>query len=178
MNRLDVEHIALVGLSGSGKSTVAPLLASRLGSLSVVDLDRTIEERRGTDVATIFAEPDGESTFRALETDALLESLRGTPSVIATGGGVVLEPENRAALRSGATVVWLRAHPSRLAERLADTAEARPLLEGDAEFAMQRLSSEREALYSEVADHVIDVDGIDPASVAAEIAELLSRRAS
>ena len=167
------DHIALVGLSGSGKSTVAPLLASRSGRSAVVDLDRAVESLMGRTVQEIF-DTDGEATFRTLETEALSEALGGPPSVIATGGGVVLGAENRALLRSGATVVWLRAHPSHLAQRLTDTSEARPLLEGDVEFALQRLSSEREALYSEVADFVIDVDGVDPVSVAEELVGILA----
>ena len=168
MTRSDVEHVALVGLSGSGKSTVAPLIASRTSRIAV-DLDRVVAERVGRPVAEIFAEPDGEATFRSLETEALLDALAGPPAVIATGGGVVLSATNRSALRSDARVVWLRAHPSQLAARLADTTEARPLLDGDVEFALQRLSEERAALYDEVAELVIDVDGVDPLSVGEEV---------
>lgn len=172
MTRSDVEHVALVGLSGSGKSTAAPMIAARSGRI-VVDLDRVISDRVGRTVAELFAEPDGEARFRVLETEALLDALAGPPAVIATGGGVVLSAENRSSLRSAAQVVWLRAHPSRLAARLADTTEARPLLDGDAEFALQRLSAEREALYDEVADIVIDVDGVDALTVAEEIIDRL-----
>ena len=168
MSRSDNEHVVLVGLSGSGKSTAAPLIASRTGRV-VVDLDRVVSERVGRTVAELFAEPDGEARFRVLETEALLDALSGPPAVIATGGGVVLSPANRSSLRGDTHVVWLRAHPSRLAARLADTTEARPLLDGDVEFALQRLSEERAALYDEVADVVIDVDGVDPVSVAEEV---------
>lgn len=160
--------IALVGLSGSGKSTIAPLLASRLGYGDSVDLDRLIERRFGRSVDEIFAE-DGEAAFRRAEADALAEALAGPPVVIATGGGIVLQQDNRSLLRSRATVVWLRASPTHLAERLADTTEARPLLAGDAQFALDRLASEREALYSEVADLTVDVEGLDVASVLAEV---------
>ncbi len=172
MTRSDVEHVALVGLSGSGKSTAAPLIASRTGRI-VVDLDRVVTERVGRPVAEIFAEPEGEATFRVLETEALLDALSGPPAVIATGGGVVLSAANRSSLRNDAHVVWLRAHPSKLAARLADTTEARPLLDGDVEFALQRLSEERAALYDEVSDTVIDVDGVDPLSVAEEVVSAL-----
>ncbi len=166
------EHIALVGLSGSGKSTAAPLLASRTGRVAV-DLDRVVAARVGRTVEQIFADADGESSFRTMETEALLEALDGPPAVIATGGGVVLSAENRSSLRRGAAVVWLRAHPSQLAARLVDTAEARPLLDGDAEFALQRLSAERSALYDEVADLVVDVDGVAPVTVVEDIVERL-----
>jgi shikimate kinase len=165
-------HVALVGLSGSGKSTLAPLLASRTGRALSIDLDRVVEEMAGRTVAEIFAE-EGETGFRALESQALAEALAGPPAVIATGGGVVLERENRRLLRDHAEVVWLRATPAHLAERLQDTSEARPLLDGDAEFALHRMATEREALYSEVADLVVDVDGVDPRTLVDELAERL-----
>ena len=167
------EHIALVGLSGSGKSTVAPLVSARRGLGAPVDLDRVVEGRVGRPVHELFEE-EGEATFRRLESDALADALAGPPVVIATGGGVVLDAENRRLLRSGASVVWLRGSPAHLASRLADTTEARPLLSGDAEFALHRLAEEREALYSEVADVVIDVDGVDPVTVADEVVRALS----
>ncbi|MHB1137502.1 MAG: shikimate kinase [Microthrixaceae bacterium] len=168
MSAEPVGHVALVGLSGSGKSTVAPLLAARLGLGAPVDLDRVVESQAGRTVHEIF-EVDGEATFRRLESDALADALAGQPVVIATGGGVVLDAANRQLLRSGATVVWLRGSPAHLAQRLADSTEARPLLSGDADFALHRLAEERDALYTEVADVVIDVDGVDPVTVADEV---------
>jgi shikimate kinase len=168
----DTGHVALVGLSGSGKSTLAPLLASRLGHRGVVDLDRVLEERFGRPVARIFAE-DGEAAFRDAESEALSDALDGPASVIATGGGVVLHPDNRRRLRASARVVWLKAHPSQLQERLAGSSEVRPLLAGDAAFALARLSEERDALYREVAHLTIDVDGVDPSDLADELARAL-----
>jgi shikimate kinase len=165
------DHLVLVGLSGTGKSTLAPLLMNRTGRSVVVDLDRAVEERTGRTVQEIF-DDEGETGFRLLESQALEEALAGPPAVIATGGGVVLEIQNRAMLRE-ATVVWLRARPSHLAERLTDTSEARPLLDGDAEFALSRMASEREALYAEVADHTVDVEGVDPRTLAEELADRL-----
>lgn len=165
-------HIVLIGLSGSGKSTVAPLLAARSGLGSFVDLDRLIEQRLHRSVQEIF-ELDGEAVFRRHESDALAATVAEAPCVIATGGGVVLQRSNRLLLRSAGTVVWLRAQPQQLARRLLDTTEARPLLSGDPEFALHRLAEEREALYSEVADLVIDVDGIDAVTVANEVARML-----
>lgn len=162
-------HIALVGLSGSGKSSVAPLLASRLGYGASIDLDRVIEQMFSRTVAEIFAE-EGETRFREFEADALAEALVGAPAVIATGGGSVLDQSNRARLRDPEVfVVWLKGSPSRLAERLTDTTEARPLLQGDPSFALQRLAEERNALYNEVSDLIVDVDGLDVRSVVDEI---------
>ena len=166
------DHLVLVGLSGTGKSTLAPLLMNRTGRSVVVDLDRSVEERAGRSVQEIF-DDEGETGFRLLESQALARALAGPPAVIATGGGVVLETQNRAMLRQGATVVWLRARPSHLAERLTDTSEARPLLDGDAEFALSRMASEREALYAEVADITVEVEGIDPRTLAEELADRL-----
>lgn len=166
------QHIVLVGLSGSGKSTLAPLLLSRTGRSVAIDLDRVVEETTGRSVQEIFDE-QGETEFRRLESQALSDALAGPPAVIAAGGGVVLELENRRMLRGGATVVWLRASPGHLRERLEDTSEARPLLDGDAEFALHRMATEREALYSEVADIVVDVEGTDPRTLADELAPRL-----
>jgi len=165
-------HLVLVGLSGSGKSTIAPLLQARTGRSVTIDIDREVVERDGRTIAEIF-EQEGETGFRSLESSVLAEALAGPPAVVATGGGIVLELENRRMLRDQ-TVIWLRAAPGHLAERLADTSEARPLLDGDAEFALHRMASEREALYSEVADLVVDVEGVDPRTLADEIAERLA----
>lgn len=166
--------VALVGLSGTGKSTVAPLLATLLGCRPV-DLDRAVEEDHGCTVGELFER--GEDVFRDAEARALTETLAGGPSVIATGGGVVLRASNRRALAS-ADVVWLRAPVAVLVERLAGHAQRRPLLDGDPAAALSVLASEREPLYREVADVVVDVDGLDPAAVAAEVARRLDPSSS
>src|SRR5690606_13084176 len=118
------DHIVLVGLSGTGKSTIAPLVRARTGRSVVVDLDRVVVETAGRSIAEIFSD-EGETGFRQRESQALADALAGPPAVVATGGGVVLEQQNRALLRSEATVVWLQATPAHLADRLADTSEAR-----------------------------------------------------
>jgi shikimate kinase len=151
------QHLVLVGLMGSGKSTVARLLGERLGR-PVIDSDAVIERRTGRTVREIFA-TDGEAVFRELETDVLLDSLAGAePSVIAAAGGVVLSPTNRSALRtSGARVVWLSADPDTLVERVKGAAH-RPLLDDDAEGTLRRMCADREPLYREVADAIVLVD--------------------
>ena len=165
-------HVALVGLSGSGKSTLAPLLAARLGGHLVIDLDRVVERHLGRSVAEVF-ETDGEAAFRDAESMALADALGGPPAVIATGGGIVLSATNRSLLSVSATVVWLRAHPSELQQRLEGTTEARPLLQGDPTFALARLGEERAALYAQVADVTVDVDGTSPPDLADEVAQAL-----
>jgi len=158
-------HICLVGLSGSGKSTLAPVLAARLGLGASVDLDSVIEQRAGQSVSSIFAEL-GEEVFRRYEAEALAEALGGPASVIATGGGVVVDQANRLLLRKQATVVWLRTEVSDLVDRLGDSEGSRPLLNGDVKLALDRMAGERDPLYAEVADRVVDVAGLDPLSLA------------
>lgn len=165
--------VALVGLSGSGKSTIAPVLASRLGLGAAVDLDRVIEDMFSDTIESIFR-TEGETRFREFESDALARALASAPVVVATGGGCVMDHSNRQLLRGDdVTVIWLRASTSELANRLRDTTEARPLLAGDPEFALQRLAEQRDALYQEVADHVVDVDGLDVRTVVDEIVAIL-----
>jgi shikimate kinase len=160
---LSGRHLALVGMMGSGKTTVGRLAAERLGR-PFFDSDQTIEERTGRTVAQIFAD-DGEPAFRALEAAVLAEALaNAAPSVIAAAGGVVLDPANRHRLRDAAWVVWLRADPAILADRVTKS-DHRPLLAEDPEGTLLRLNREREPLYREVADRVVDLDHLKPAEV-------------
>jgi shikimate kinase len=158
-------HLVLVGMMGSGKTTVGRLLASRLDR-PFFDSDQMVETRTGRTVREIF-ETDGEAAYRPLEADALLDALQSTdPAVIAAAGGVVLAPRNRDALREHASLVaWLRADPSLLVDR-ALRGDHRPLLDGDAATTLTRLYEERIPLYAEVADVVVNVDGLTPAQVA------------
>lgn len=160
-------HIALVGLSGTGKSAVAARLAERTGR-RLVDTDRLVEVEVGHTVAEEFAAA-GEASFREREMRALVTALSGPPACVATGGGIVTLPEARALLARRCDVVWLRADPSVLAERLAGTTEARPLLGDDAETALRELLRRREPLYREVADSVVDVGGMDVEDVVERI---------
>jgi len=166
-------HVALVGLSGTGKSEVAPLLAARLG-LRVVDLDDCIVARAGVSVAELF-ERDGEDAFRSLESQMLREQLDGPPAVLATGGGVVLDGSNRRLLAEHCRVVWLRTAVDVLVARLERDDESRPLLRGDAATILRRLAAEREALYAEVAGVVVATDGLEPDAVTDAVVEELER---
>ncbi|MEP7113460.1 MAG: shikimate kinase [Ilumatobacteraceae bacterium] len=158
------QHLVLVGLMGSGKTTVARIAADRLGR-RVIDTDSAIEKVTGRTVREIFA-TDGEDAFRAFETAALLDALASAePAVIAAAGGVVLREVNRDALKqSNARVVWLCATPAVLAERVTSGGH-RPLLDDDPEGTLQRMNAERENLYREVADAIVLVDNRGPGDV-------------
>ena len=151
------QHLVLVGMMAVGKTTVARKVAERVGRV-LFDTDAMIEQRSGRSVRDIFAD-DGEGVFRALEADMLSIALASdTPAVIAAAGGVVLSRENRQALkRSNARVVWLCADRDTLLHRIGGEAH-RPLLDDDPAGTLQRMFREREALYREVADAVVDVD--------------------
>jgi shikimate kinase len=161
----DDQHLVLVGLMGTGKSTVGRLVAQRLRR-PLVDTDAAVEARAGRTVRQIFAE-EGEATFRTLETEAIIEALESTPpAVIAAAGGVVLAATNRAALKAAnAKVVWLSGDPEVLVARVS-TAGHRPLLDADPAGALQQMMVTRESLYREVAHCVVSVDGRTPAEVA------------
>jgi shikimate kinase len=152
------DHLVLVGLMGSGKSTVARIISERLAR-PLVDSDAVIEARTGRTVREIWL-TDGEDGFRDLETDALIDALASpTPSVIAAAGGVVLRDRNRAVLQGdGVRVVWLCAQPATLVDRVRSGVH-RPALDDDPAGTLQRMFDSREALYREVADAIVSVDG-------------------
>lgn len=147
-------HLVLVGMMGTGKTTVGRALADRLGR-PFRDSDAEIEARTGRTVAQIFAE-DGEAAFRREEAGVLAEDLGAArPSVIAAAGGTVLDPRNRDRMRAAGTVVWLRAPVEVLVERVA-TGTHRPAVDADPQGTLARMETDREALYAEVADVAVD----------------------
>lgn len=126
-------YLALSGMTGTGKSAVGPRLAARVGR-PCVDLDTLIAQRAGQSVPEIFKDK-GEVVFRRLESEALIAALDGDPSVVALGGGTVVDLRNRQALLNQAVIITLTAPPEVIAERLITDAErggdawsARPLL--------------------------------------------------
>ncbi len=165
-------NLYLIGYRGSGKSTVARLVAEQL-RLAWIDADDELERRAGKTIREIFAE-SGEQTFRDLES-AIVESLASGPAqVVALGGGAVLREENRAAIAKSGKVVWLRARPETLLARIeadATTAQRRPNLTSAGGLAeIEGLLSVRTPVYAACADYVVDVDDVPPEEVAAEIA--------
>jgi shikimate kinase len=159
--------VYLVGMPGSGKSTVGRELAGRLG-VPFIDLDAEIERQEGRSVAEIFA-TDGEHAFRALEAAELVRVGARDPSVVACGGGVVLEPANRISLRNTGTCVFIHVPIGELRERVHPASD-RPLIQHEGD--LERLLQAREPLYREFAAHVVDGRG-SPGEVAAAIVEEL-----
>lgn len=147
-------NIFLVGLMGAGKTTVGRQLAQRLRK-QFIDADQEIVRRTGVPISTIF-EIEGEDGFRAREAQALASLTALDDVVLATGGGVVLRPENRARLRARGFVLYLRAQPRDLFLRTRQD-RARPLLQtGDPLRRLEELFALRDPLYREVADLVVD----------------------
>ncbi len=171
-------------MMGAGKSTVARLVAARLGRPHV-DTDVEVERANGSTVREIFS-ARGEAGFRLEEAQVLEAVLGGSvPAVVSVGGGAVIDSTNRAALRAAGTVVWLRARPETLARRVGRSVD-RPLLTaaadasepGDPAMALARIDQQRRGLYEEVAAVVIDVDDLAPAAVAERVLDAVgpSRR--
>ena len=173
-------HVVLVGMMGTGKTTVGRLLADRLGR-PFFDSDEMVEARTGHTVAELFA-ASGESGFRSEESAALADGLADPiPSVIAAAGGVVLDPTNRRLIRQaeadGGLVVWLHASVPVLAERVR-TGTHRPLLGDDPAANLARLATVREPLYAEVAGLRLESDEAPAALVDRIVAEVTGRPVS
>lgn len=160
--------IVLIGLMGSGKSTVGRELSRRTG-LSFLDMDAVIEEQVGAGIPEIFRDK-GEAHFRALET-ALLRYIERSVSegqgahIISTGGGIVLRPENREILRRLGITVWLNVDLPNLMQRTA-RAQNRPLLQvDDREDTLRRLLAIRSPLYTQASHLRINSSGMKVSEV-------------
>jgi shikimate kinase len=166
-----IRRVLLVGMMGSGKTTVGRLVADALG-WGYLDSDAEVEESTGMTVPELFAR-HGEEAFRQAETEALERACTSAePVVVSVAGGAVLRPANRAFLAASGTVVWLRARPGTLASRVGD-GTGRPLLGGDPAAALRELDAVRRPLYGEVAAHTVDVDDLTPDEVASRVLALV-----
>lgn len=174
-------RLTLVGYRGTGKSTVAALLAERLGC-GWIDADVVLEDRLGRTIADLVRDR-GEAAFRDAEAELLRELLVSCAGVLATGGGVVLRPENRLLVRRvGRPVAWLTAPADVIRGRLAAdplTRDRRPALSGgDPVAEVDATLVAREPLYREVADAAFDTAVRTPGQVADEIAAWISAGAA
>lgn len=163
-------NIILIGMMGAGKSTLAKWLSTSL-NLKFIDTDRIIEEMQGQSINQIF-DRHGVDYFRALEA-ALIEKLSGIKdTVLATGGGIVLNPSNNIALRELGTVIYLKGTAHQLYENLSNDSDSRPLLK------MQNLETilmVREKLYEGTAHHCVDIDEKNILTLGNEISTLVGR---
>jgi shikimate kinase len=168
--------ICLIGLMGAGKTTVGRQLARRL-DMEFIDLDLEIEERTGARIPLIF-EMEGECGFRERETRVLAELIDRDKLVLATGGGVVLRTENRELLRKYSVVVYLNALPAVLYERTRRS-NHRPLLNVPNPLEkLQALHAQRDPLYREVADIIIDTKPGPVSAIVRQVESELSKCAN
>jgi shikimate kinase len=151
---MKADNLYLVGMMGAGKTTVGRALARRL-KLRFVDSDHEIEARCGVKIPVVF-EIEGEAGFRARESQAIAELTACDGIVLATGGGAVLLEENRRLLAENGTVVYLRATPEHLYERVRQDRNRPLLATGNPLARLRELYRERDPLYRSVADVVVD----------------------
>jgi shikimate kinase len=167
-------NVYLIGMMGAGKSTVGRVIARRL-KLRFVDSDHEIEKRCGVKIPLIF-EIEGQAGFRARETQAIAELTALEGVVLATGGGVVLSAANRQCLAAGGTVVYLRAKPEDLYERVRHDRN-RPLLATENRMAtLRELYTQRDPLYGEIADVVVETGAQSVQALARVLLEKLEER--
>ena len=153
---------------GSGKTTIGRVLAPRFG-LEFVDLDQEIEQRCGVAVSLIF-EIEGEAGFRARERALLNDVTRRRDILLATGGGSVLDPDNRSLLRERGLVVWLQTSVDQQLKRLARD-QRRPLLQApDRRQRLEQLALERDPLYRECAHLLVRSADLSPRAMATRVA--------
>ena len=168
--RLAGRSLYLVGMMGSGKTSTGRPLAERLG-YGFVDADAVIEQAAGCSIPDIF-DRDGEAGFRSLESQVLSAISQRHSLVVATGGGVVTQPENWGMLHSG-IVIWLDVVPDQLLQRLNADSTVRPLLKtADPEAALNALLNKRRPLYAE-ADLTVVINDETPEAVADGILQLV-----
>jgi shikimate kinase len=162
-------HLVLVGLMGAGKSTVGPCCAERLGR-PFVDTDDEIVTRAAMPFDEIWS-TGGEARFRELEREVVADVCASPdPLVIATGGGAIVDPDNRRRFKAAGVVVWLHAPTAVLAARVGD-GSTRPLLAGDPAGALARLGAARQEAYESSADVVVETGDREVDAVAAAVLE-------
>ncbi len=166
-------NIALIGFMGTGKSAAGELLALKLGK-KFIDTDALIEERAGKSITGIFRQ-DGEPFFRRLEHEVIKAASRRKNTVIACGGGVVLNGANVELLKLNAVVIYLAAAPSVIMRRLATGGNKRPLLDVPERAARVRLMlDQRKPLYERAADIKLNTTNLSMEALSVRIIQELS----
>ena len=160
-------NLFFVGPTGAGKTTIGKRVASHFG-MTFLDLDHEIEERTGVDVSLIF-DIEGEQGFRRRETAALKDLASRDDVVVATGGGCVLAPENRAVLRSHGFVIYLQTTVDRQLERLYRDKQ-RPLLQApNRREILEKMADLRNPIYQSVADLTVVSEPVSVAQMARQV---------
>ncbi len=164
-------NIVLIGFGGSGKSSVARVIAAK-SSRKLVDIDVEIEKSAGMKIPEIF-ESEGEAGFRRREADACRRAASLDNAVISCGGGAVLDRANTDCLRRSGRIFWLKAGPEEILRRVSSDPAARPILEveGDKRDVIRKMLAVREPLYGEAADVSIVTDGLSVEQVAKKVVD-------
>ena len=169
-----LNNIYFVGLRGAGKTTIGRLIAKQLGMI-FYDSDHEIERKTGVKIPLIF-ELEGEPGFRRRETAVIEELCQLNNIVMATGGGAVLMPENRALLKNNGKVVYLRANVHDLWLRTRND-KSRPLLQGgNIRQKLEKLYVERDPIYAALADCIVDTGAQSANDITSHIEQLLTEK--
>lgn len=171
MNMIKVRNIFLIGPMGAGKSTIGRALAKEL-KLAFYDSDEVIEERAGASVAWIY-DIEGEDGFRRREQKVIDELTQKHNIVLATGGGVVMTPENRNALAARGTVIFLMTSLQQQYERTKRDTKRPQLQTNDLETRLEKLRQEQDPFYEELADVTFETDKLTVKAVANNIIKYL-----
>ena len=167
-----MDNIVLIGFMGSGKSVAGKIISERL-NLKFVDIDRLIEEEQGRTIPEIFS-TFSEDYFRKLEKEMVARAAKDGNQVIATGGGVVLNPGNMANLRKNGVIIWLAVSPEVVHKR-TERDGSRPLLQVSyPEKTIEELLSFRESLYAQ-ADFKVETSNLSVDEVVKEILNFLNQ---
>jgi shikimate kinase len=168
-------RIALIGMPGSGKSTVGSLLANLL-NIKFYDSDQLIEKNTNLSVAEIF-QTKGENYFRQLEKQTILQILKTNDSfVLAVGGGSIIDSEIANYIKARCFVIWLKASLNTLYERLSKNDIKRPLLKGDLIMRLNELYKQRESLYELLCDVTVESDLLSVNKTVSRINKILQTR--
>lgn len=163
-------NIILIGMMGSGKTAIGKWLSTAL-NLKFVDTDQVIEELQGQEITQIF-ERQGVAYFRQLESALVEKLLNINDTVLATGGGIILNPNNTLLLKQIGTVIYLRGSIEQLRSNLSNESHTRPLLKHN---NIDTILMVREKLYEGAAHYMIDIDHKSIASIGQEITALMRR---
>tara|TARA_B100001250_G_scaffold252907_1_gene217477 strand:+ start:618 stop:1127 length:510 start_codon:yes stop_codon:yes gene_type:complete len=158
-------HIFIIGMMGAGKSTIAPLLSNKLKT-PYVDIDKDLAEILNCDIVDFFKHYS-EKKFRTLESRYFLEHIKNSSAIYSTGGGIILEKENRQALKKIGFTIFLKASIQTLYDRIKNDPNNRPLFKN--KTMLEKLLNQRNQHYIDCADLVIDTDNQTPQKIASQI---------